>query len=127
MSETVVKSSQYSYADTLRRLTKSIADGGGRVFDSIDQSAAAQSVGLALRPTTLLIFGNPKGGTPLMDAFPLAALDLPMKLLVWEENGKVNVAYTPAHVIAQRYAVTGKDALITALDRVLETLAGSVS
>lgn len=108
MSKTVVTSSRYSYADTLERLTKAITDGGSTVFDNIDQSAAAQSVGLSLRPTALLIFGNPKGGTPLMDAVPLTALDLPLKLLVWEENGKVSVAYTPAHVIAKRYMVIGK-------------------
>lgn len=77
MSEIVVKNSRYSYADMLARLTKAIADGGNTLFDHIDQSAAAQSVGLALRPTTLLIFGNPKGGTPLVDAFPLTALGHP--------------------------------------------------
>ncbi len=83
MTETVVRSSRYSYADTVARLTKTITDTGSAVFAKIDQSAAAQSVGLTLRPTMLLIFGNPKGGTPLMDEFPLIALDLPLKLLVW--------------------------------------------
>ena len=62
-----------------------------------------------------------------MDAFPLAASDLPLKLLVWEEADQVNVAYTPARVIAARYAVTGKDQLVAAMDRQLEALTASVA
>ena len=61
-----------------------------------------------------------------MDAFPLSALDLPLKLLVWEAAGAVEVAYTPASSIAARYAVTGKDALIAALDAALTTIVGSL-
>jgi len=82
---------------------------------------------MSLRPTTLLIFGNPKGGTLLMDAFPLSALDLPLKLLVWEESDTVDVAYTPANVLAARYGVAGKDALIAALDHALETVVASIA
>jgi uncharacterized protein (DUF302 family) len=125
VSEAVIES-RYSYAETLARLQTAIVAAGSTLFASIDQSAAAKSVGLHLRPTTLLIFGNPRGGTPLMEAFPMIALDLPLKLLVWEEHG-VHVAYTPVRVIAERYGVTGKDALVTALDHGLETLVASVT
>ena len=84
--------SRYAYADTIARLTAAITGAGNTVFITIDQTAAAQSVGLTMRPTTLIVFGNPKGGTPLMDAYPLMALHLPLKLLVWDEGGVVQAA-----------------------------------
>ena len=123
----MVKKSRFSYTDTIEHLTKTIDGAGNTIFATIDQSAAAVGVGLALRPTTLLIFGNPKGGTPLMVAFPLVALDLPLKLLIWEENGVVNVAYTPMREIASRYNVTGLDAQIQAMDSALDKLTSSVA
>jgi uncharacterized protein (DUF302 family) len=114
--------SPYSYADTVARLQKAVVDAGNTIFITIDQAAAAKQVGLTLRPTALIVFGNPKGGTLLMDAFPLAALDLPLKLLVWEDDAAVHVAYTPAHELAARYTVSGKDALIAAMDAALKSL-----
>jgi uncharacterized protein (DUF302 family) len=127
MSEAIVKTGRYAFADTVARLKAAIHDAGSTLFAEIDQRAAAESAGLALRPTTLLIFGNPKGGTALMDAFPPIALDLPLKVAVWEENGTVQVAYTALSVVAERYGVTGKETLVAALDQALETLAGSVT
>lgn len=127
MSDAVVLGSRFSYSETVAVLVAAIAKGGATLFANIDQSRAAQEVGLTLRPTTLLVFGNPKGGTPLMEAFPLAALDLPLKLLVWEEADAVSVAYTPARAIAARYGVSGKDALIAAMDHQLEALAAAVA
>jgi uncharacterized protein (DUF302 family) len=127
MTEVVVSSTRYPYDDTVARLRKAITDTGNNLFADLDQSVAAQSVGLTLRPTRLLVFGNPRGGTPLMDAFPLIALDLPLKLLVWEENAKVKVAYTQAAVLAERYDVTGKDAQIAAMDRTLEAVVAAVA
>jgi uncharacterized protein (DUF302 family) len=82
---------------------------------------------MTLRPTTLLVFGNPKGGTPLMNSFPLVALDLPLKLLVWEEGGEVNLAYVAMSDIAARYGVTGMDARIEAMDRAMDSLTDSVA
>jgi uncharacterized protein (DUF302 family) len=117
-----VKTSRFSYADTIAALAKAIANAGNTIFATIDQAAAAAGVGLTLRPTTLIVFGNPKGGTGLMAAFPLAALDLPLKLLVWQDDDAVKVAYVPASVIAERYGVTGMDALIANMDHALDTL-----
>jgi uncharacterized protein (DUF302 family) len=122
-----VKQSRYSYADTLTRLLKSITDAGNTVFATIDQAAAARQSGLTMRPTSLIVFGNPKGGTPLMDAFPLVALDLPLKFAVWQEAGAVSVAYTSALELATRYGITSKDALIGAMDHALETLCESIA
>jgi len=127
MTNAVVCNSAHPYAETVAKLVAAIAHGGATLFANIDQQAAAQSVGMSLRPTTLLVFGNPKGGTPLMDAFPLVALDLPLKLLIWEEPASVKVAYTPPDEIAKRYDVTGKDQLVAAMAHQLEALVGAVA
>ena len=119
--------SRLAYAETIETLKEAIAKAGNTIFACIDQSAAAQSVGLTLRPTMLIVFGNPRGGTPLMDAFPLVALDLPLKLLVWEDTLGVNMAYVPMSDIAARYGVTGMDARIDAIDRAVDSLISSVA
>ena len=103
-----------------------IAAAGNRIFASIDQSAAARDAGTVLRPTTLLVFGNPKGGTVLMDAQPPLGLDLPLKFLVWEADG-VRVAYTRAAALAARYGLEGHETLLGAIDRMFESLVAAVS
>jgi uncharacterized protein (DUF302 family) len=122
----VVKRSRYSFSETVARLSKAITEAGGTVFATIDQAEAALQAGLTLAPTTLIVFGNPRAGTPLMEAYPLAALDLPLKLLVWEREGVVSVAYAPASELGSRYGIAGKDALLAALDAGLAKLSGSV-
>lgn len=123
----LVKISRYPFAETVAALQLAIVGAGATLFATIDQSAAAHSVGLELRPTTLLVFGNPKGGTPLMDALPLVALDLPLKLVVWEENGVVSVAYAPARVLAERYDLSGKDTVLASIDGQVERITASVT
>jgi uncharacterized protein (DUF302 family) len=123
----MTKRSRHSYSETVEILKKAIADAGNTIFAVIDQSAAAAGVGLTLRPTTLILFGNPKGGTPLMEAFPLVALELPLKLLVWEEDGSVSLAYTPMSDIAVRYNVTGMNERVAAMDHVLDALTDTVA
>jgi uncharacterized protein (DUF302 family) len=118
----MITQSRYGYTETVARLSRAILDGGNTIFATIDQSAAATSAGLNLRPTSLLVFGNPRGGTPLMQAFPLVALELPLKLLIWEESGSTSVAYVPMVEIATRYGVTGMDPRIAAMDGALESL-----
>lgn len=75
MMAVTIKESRSSYAETIAQLSRAIVDAGNTVFVTIDQAAAAGSVGMTLRPTTLIIFGNPRGGTPFMNDFPLVALD----------------------------------------------------
>src|ERR1700735_4405947 len=82
------KDSQCPVADTVDRLTTLMAQRGITVFATIDQRAAARTVGMELRETVLILFGNPAAGTPVMDTNPLAALDLPLKVLVWDEHGR---------------------------------------
>jgi uncharacterized protein (DUF302 family) len=122
----MTKPSRYSYSETIGRLSKAITDDGNTIFATIDQAAAAKTAGLSLRPTALIVFGNPKGGTPLMEAFPLVALELPLKLLVWEEGDGVSVAYVAMSEIAARYGVAGMDERIAAMDRALDTLTNMV-
>jgi uncharacterized protein (DUF302 family) len=122
----ITKPSRYPYSETIERLSKAITDAGNTIFATIDQAAAAKSAGLSLRPTALIIFGNPKGGTPLMDAFPLVALELPLKLLVWKEGNNVYVASLTMSEIAARYGVAGMDERISAMDRAVDTLINTV-
>ena len=92
--------SAYSFAETVQRLRGKLEEHGFTIFAAIDQCEAARSVSLDMPPTTLLIYGNPRGGTPLMLAAPDFALALPLKVLVREEaGGKVLVVYTPASAL----------------------------
>lgn len=121
------KASRCSFSETVDRLSKAIADSGGTIFATIDQAAAAAGVGLRLRPTTLIIFGNPKGGTPIMDAFPGFALELPLKAIVWDDRGTVYVGYASMSEAAARYGVTGMDKQIAAMDHSLDLLTNVVA
>lgn len=124
----VRKRSRYSFAETVDRLATAIRHGGNTIFATIDQSAAARGVGLDLQPTTLLIFGNPRGGTSLMATFPQISLQLPLKVVVVEvEGGVVVVLHDQMARIAADYGVGPDHPAIMAMDRGLETLTDSVA
>ncbi|HEY6770225.1 MAG TPA: DUF302 domain-containing protein [Candidatus Sulfotelmatobacter sp.] len=97
--------SNYSLDETMHRLESAFAANGLQVFARIDHSGEAEKAGLKMRPTKLLIFGSPKGGTPLMVAAPGLAIDLPMKALVEEENGRVWVTYNSPQYLQARHGV----------------------
>jgi uncharacterized protein (DUF302 family) len=98
--------SPYSFPETVERLTAALHAKGIKIFASIDQQAEAASVGLQMPPMVLLIFGNPKGGTPLMIARPLSGLDLPLKALISESRpGEVQVSLNSAEYIITRHAL----------------------
>jgi len=115
----VTKLSPHPVADTVSKLTGIIGAKGIRLFAVIDQSAEARRAGLSLRETTLVIFGNPAAGTPVMAAAPLAALDLPLKVVVWDDNGQTKVSYYSAEALAARYnldaSLAGNLAAVNAL------------
>jgi uncharacterized protein (DUF302 family) len=95
-----------SVTETLDRLLTLLETKGITVFATIDHSGEAARVGLSLRDTKLVIFGNPVAGTPVMEAAPLAALDLPLKLLIWErDDGRVFVSYNAASYLRERYGL----------------------
>ena len=103
-TDVVTKLSHLPVADTVAKLTGMINAKGMKVFAVIDQSAEARQVGLSLRETTLVMFGSPKAGTPVMVAAPLAALDLPLKVLVWADGEQTKVSYyAPAAVAASHH------------------------
>jgi uncharacterized protein (DUF302 family) len=97
------KPSPWSVTDTVRRLTTTMTERGVAVFAVIDQRAAACTVGMTLRETVLVVFGSPAAGTPVMDAEPLAALDLPLKLVVWDDSGRTVVSYLSPVALAARH------------------------
>jgi uncharacterized protein (DUF302 family) len=97
-------SSRYSVPETLARLQSILNQKGITVFALIDHSGEAQKAGLSMRPTQLLIFGSPKGGTPLMVAAPRVAIDLPLKALAWQdEQGKVWLSYNSPEYLQERH------------------------
>jgi uncharacterized protein (DUF302 family) len=103
----VAKPSKYSVTETLDRLEAVLKAKGVKVFARIDHSGEAEKSGLKLRPTQLLIFGNPKMGTGIMDAAPSAAIDLPLKALAWQdESGKVWLDYNSAEYLRQRHSLS---------------------
>jgi uncharacterized protein (DUF302 family) len=102
----VTKLSPRSAADTLSRLLAVAAARGLKVFGVIDHSGEAKAIGLELRDTKVVIFGSPAAGTPVMLAAPTAALDLPLKVLVWDDEGQTKVSYTAPATLAARYGLS---------------------
>ena len=100
------KPSVYSVTETLDRLEALVVSKGMTIFARIDQSAAAESVGLSLRPTQILLFGDPRSGTPLMDSYPSLAIDLPLKALAWQDDsGQVYLSYNAPAYLQQRHSL----------------------
>lgn len=102
----VVVASKYSVDDTVGRLEAAFRDKGMQIFAVIDHSGEAEKVGMKMPPTKVVIFGSPKGGTPLMLAASSLAIDLPLKALVAEDaNGKVTVTYNDPEYLRERHGV----------------------
>jgi uncharacterized protein (DUF302 family) len=112
----VSKPSKYSVPESLHRLETILTAKGIKVFALVDHSGEAEKAGLKMPPTQLLIFGNPKGGTPVMLANPTAAIDLPWKALAWQDaDGQVWLSYNDAAYIQRRFGLN---------DDVMKPLAG---
>lgn len=115
--------SQYSAKETMDRLEKIVTQKGMNVFARIDHASGAATIGKTMRPTEVLIFGSPKGGTPLMECAQTAAIDLPMKALVWTDaSGQVWLGHNDPAYIAQRHDA-GKCPVIEGLTTTLRALA----
>lgn len=100
----VSKPSQYSVRETIDRLERLLHAKGIKVFARIDQAAEAKAVGLEMAPMELLIFGNPKGGTPAMLAVPELGIDLPLKAMAWQDkDGKVYLGYNDPAYLQSRF------------------------
>lgn len=116
--------SHFPVAETIERLADAASGAGLLIFARIDHAQGALDAGMALRPTVLLIFGNPKGGTPLMQDRQTAGIDLPVKALAWEdETGRVWVTYNDAAWIAARHSLSTTSARsVAAIDTALANL-----
>jgi uncharacterized protein (DUF302 family) len=100
------KISPHSVEQTVARLSEIISAKGLKLFAVIDHSGEAQRVGLELRETKVVVFGSPQAGTPVMAAAPLAALDLPLKALVWADGEQTKVTYASPATLAARYELS---------------------
>lgn len=118
----VTAPSSYGVAETIDRLEAALKEKGIGIAARVDHSANAKSVDMELKPTQLLIFGNPKLGTPLMQENVLVGLDLPMKVLAYEgANGETHVAYTAPDVLAERYGLSAAE-IVEAMSGALKGL-----
>jgi uncharacterized protein (DUF302 family) len=122
-AQITTKDSPRSVADTVSRLTGMLAAKGMKVFGVIDQSAEASQAGMQLRDTTLVLFGSPAAGTEVMVDAPFAALDLPLKVLVWADDGQTKVAYYGPNALAARYHLSPDlSAKLAGIDNLTEAL-----
>lgn len=117
----ITKPSLHDVPTTVQRLEAAVNSRGAAVVAKIDHAAAAEASGLSLRPTVLVLFGNPKLGTPLMQSEQTAGLDLPLRVLVWQDaDGTTHVGYTPPNLIATRHGITDRP-------EVVEKIAGALA
>jgi uncharacterized protein (DUF302 family) len=115
----ISKESKFSVSETLDRVDALLRSKGIKIFVRVDHSGEAEKAGLKMPPTQLLIFGNPKVGTPVMLAAPTAAIDLPLKALAWRDgDGKVWLSYNDPEYLKKRYSLT---------DEQIKTIAGTGS
>lgn len=115
--------SRHNIADTVERAKRMLEHQGLRVFGVIDHADNARKAGLELPPTQLLVFGNPEGGTPLMHANRLIGIDLPLKLLVWEDAaGVVWISYNDAAFLQKRHRLDGRKQAFGNMARLLKDL-----
>ena len=112
-----------SVDDTVSRITQLLESKGVKLFAVIDHSGEARAAGLELRDTKVVIFGNPAAGTPVMAAAPLAALDLPLKVLVWDDGGQTRLSYAGPDQLAARYGLSDElAARLAAIDTVTDAV-----
>jgi uncharacterized protein (DUF302 family) len=102
----VTKLSPWPVDATVDRITAVVQEKGMTVFAVIDHSGEAKAIGLELRDTKVVIFGNPRAGTPVMQSVPLAALDLPLRVLVWADRNQTKLSYTAPPELAARYGLS---------------------
>ena len=101
----ITKSSPRSVPETVQRMSELVSDKGLKLFAVIDHSGEAAAHGLELRDTKVVVFGSPVSGTPVMQEAPLAALDLPLKIPVWDDDGQTRVSYTAPAELGARYGL----------------------
>jgi uncharacterized protein (DUF302 family) len=121
----ISRASNHSVEETVEKLKNILLANGVTIFALVDHSGEAEKAGMRMRPTKLLIFGNPQGGTPLMLARPSVAIDLPLKILVWEDaDGKCRLSYNAPAYLQQRHQLPAEFASVLTS---VETLAAKAA
>jgi len=124
----IITKSSHGVKETVDRLESVLQEKGMTVFIRINHAEGAKKVGLELHPTELLIFGNPKVGTPLMQCSQSAAIDLPQKALVYEDQeGQVWLTYNDPHYLANRHKITGCDEVIKKIETALKNFSNAAT
>ena len=120
--------SHYAPGETINRIEAEIKARGMNVFGRIDHAASAAEAGLTLRPTEVILFGNPRSGTPLMQANQTIGIDLPLKALVWQDAaGNTWVSYNEPDWLAKRHGVGGAERVIAAMEQILSVIASEAA
>ncbi len=120
----IIRDSANDASTTADRLVAAVEKAGAKVFARVDHAAGAKAAGMALEPTILVMFGNPKLGTPIIAADRRAGLDLPIRVLIWEESGKTRLGYENPADLKSRYGVEGADDAFAAMTGALDKLTG---
>jgi uncharacterized protein (DUF302 family) len=122
--QVVTKLSPWSVEESVDRISRIVAAKDLKLFAVIDHSGEARAAGLELRDTKLVIFGSPAAGTPVMDAAPLAALDLPLRVLVWADGHQTKLTYTAPAALAARYGFSDElAARLAGIDAITDAVA----
>ncbi len=122
-----ITESPYPVEETVTRLEEAVTDKGLTIFGKIDHAAGAASIDEELPPTQVVMFGNPAGGTPLMQCGPTVAIDLPLKVLVWEADGQTLVAYNEMSFLEERHEIEGCDEAIARIAGALDGIVTEIT
>ena len=119
--------SEHDVKETADRLVKILKEKGMTVFSRIDHSSGAKKVGIDLRPTVLVVFGNPRVGTPLMMCQRSVAIDLPQKALIWQDGDKVWLSYNDPQFLKLRHNIQGCDEVLAKVSKALANFASNAT
>lgn len=127
MKAVIVTDAAGTVAEVVSALERELSERAVRVFAKIDHAAGAHDAGLALADEVVLIFGNPLVGTALMRANPIAGLDLPLRMLVWDDDGRTRIAYRDPHHLAEFPGIPDQSEVLDKLTALLRSLAAHVA
>lgn len=123
----IIKESASSVAETADKLAAAAEGAGATVFARVDHAAGAEAIGETMAPMVMVMFGNPKIGTPVLKAAPQSGLDLPLRVLVWDDGGVTKVGYLDPQDLKARYAVEGADGAFETMAGALDKLTGAAT
>ncbi|MGB7431310.1 MAG: DUF302 domain-containing protein [Ahrensia sp.] len=118
----IVKDAASSVSTTADQLVGAVEKAGATLFARVDHAAGAKSIDAELSPMTMVMFGNPRLGTPILQAAPRAGIDLPIRVLIWEEDGVTKIGYLDPAALKARYGVEGADAAFDMMTGALDKL-----